>query len=994
MSTNRLGFKTPEDESNLLYGIVNGLKDAVVVLDPAFKVIFINKTARLLFGFELSQRPPEHNGQLDGIFFPDRITPCSLSKLPFFTAGRNDAGAEIELYVQRPDGSCTAVSASGRTLLGNDGDVQGWLVTLTDITQQKQREYELRQRAEHLEDAQMMANIGSWSWDALSDKVYWSDELYRIFGLDPQSPAPSYSEHPNFYTSDSFARLNDAVQTALNTGLSYELDLDALHADGTIRTLVTRGQVKRDPAGQIVGLKGVAIDISNRKRVDEQLKLIIDMIPMPVFVKDANSRFLIINKACEEQWGWMAANLLGSDGGQYFPAEQMQVFLAKDREVWASGSLVINEELVWTDKLKESRLCVTLKKPIFDSFGNPLYLIGTTEDITERRHAENSLRATLASLRAVYDNLPFLAWMKDREGRYLLANKHWSQAVGIDDRINLNGITDYDIWPKELAEHYRSVDQQVMASRQQILLTEKALDEGRETWTETIKAPIIDDKDQVLGTTGIARDITDSLSAEQQLHKFSERLRLASKAAAIGICEWDVSTGLAEWDERNYEIFGIPLGTPIDYRTWAKLVFPEDLPNATIKLRKLLNKKQEIHWEFRIHRQNDGALRYIQASAIPAYKPGGEVHKIIGVNLDVTDFKEIEIALREKKKHLSHAQAMAHLGSWSLDLDNNELTWSDENYRIFGIAIGTPLSYEDFLAQVYPNDRAYVDAKWTAALQGEPYDIQHRILVDGKVKWIRERAVLEFAPDGSLLRSVGTSQDITELKLVESDLEASRLQLRQLAARRERTREEERKRIARDIHDDLGQMLTSLRMEIALLRINFAGDNIQLLENIQSLTQLLDNTIQVTREVATKLRPTVLEMGIGPALEWLVKTTSLQSGIEFDIFYSESDLDLDEEAAIVVFRIVQESINNVLKHAQATKMTISMKVESGNYLLEIGDNGKGFDYKSPREVNSLGLIGIQERAIMLGGEAKISSTQGKGTLIQVRIPVSTAGHRQ
>ncbi|MDD2800901.1 MAG: PAS domain-containing protein [Methylococcales bacterium] len=776
MSTNRLGSKIPEDDGNLLYGIVSCLKDGVVVLDPALKVIFLNKAATLLYGLELSQRSPEHNDQLDGLFFPDRITPCSLTELPFFKTGHGGASPEIELYIQRPDGVGTVVSITGSPLPGKDGDALGWLVTLADMTRQKQREHELRLQTEHLEDA--------------------------------------------------------------------------------------------------------------------------------------------------------------------------------------------------------------------------LSLIGTTEDITELRQSENSLRSTLASLMAVYDNLPFLAWMKDREGRYLLANKHWLQAVGIDEPMNLNGITDYDIWPKELAEHYRSTDQQVVTSRQQLLLTEKTLNEGRETWIETIKAPIIDDKDQVLGTTGIARDITDSLSAEQQLHKFSKRLRLASKAAAIGICEWDVSSGLADWDERNYEIFGIPQGTPIDYRTWAKLVFPEDLPNSTIKLRKLLHKKQEIHWELRIRRQNDGALRYIQASAIPAFKANGEVHKIIGVNLDVTDFKQIEIELDEKRAHLSEAQALANLGSWSLDFISNVFTCSDECHRIFGMAAATPLSYECVLTQVHPDDQAYVDAKWTAALQGEPHDIQYRILVDGKVKWIRERVVLESSSDGRLLRAIGTSQDITELKLIEKTLESSRLQLRQLAARRERTREEERKRIARDIHDGLGQMLTSLRMEIALLRINFAGDNTQLLENIQSITLLLDNTIQVTREVATKLRPTVLEMGIGPALEWLVKTTALQSGIEFDIFYSESDLDLDEEAAIVVFRIVQESINNVLKHAQATKMTISMKVESGNYLLEIDDNGKGFDYTAPREVNALGLIGIQERAIMLGGEAIILSTQGKGTLIQVLIPVNTAWQRR
>ncbi len=1025
MSTNRLDFKTTEDELNLLYGIINSFKDAVVVLNPAFKIIFLNKPAKLLYGLEPSQRPSDQNDQPDGLFFPDRITPCSLSELPLLNAESNDANAQIELYVQRPDGSGNSVSAACRTLPGQDGDELGWLVTLTDITLQKQREHVLRQSVEHHENAAMIANIGSWSWDAVNDKVYWSDELYRIFGLDPQSPAPSYSEHQKFYTPESFARLNHAVQTALSTGLPYELDLNALHADGSIRTLIARGQVKRNLADQIVGLKGITIDISNRKCVDEQehcfsvinnitkrkkikQKLtdvdafnasVLNSLTANIAVIDAQGIITATNDAWrqfarENGFPEASQSMLGVN---YLDVCTSAINQSYGEEAYAaqtgikgvlSGELE-SYHLVYPchspHKHRWFQMNVTRLKGLNNS------AVVSHENITDRRHAEDSLRATLASLRAVFDNLPFLAWMKDREGRYLLANKLWSQAVGLDDPINLDGITDYDIWPKELAEHYRLVDQQVMASRQQVLLTEKALDEGRETWTETIKAPIIDDKDEVLGTMGIARDITDSLIAEQQLHKSSERLRLASKAAAIGICEWNVSTGLAEWDERNYEIFGISQGTPIDYRTWAKLVLPDDLPNAIIKIRKLLQKKQEIHWDFRIHRQSDGALRYIKSSAIPACKPNGEVHKIIGVNLDVTDFKQIEIELDEKRAHLSEAQALGNLGSWSLDLETNKLKWSDENYRIFGIAIGTQLNYESFLTMVHPGDRAYADSKWTEALQGEPYDIQLRILVDSKVKWIRRRAILEFASDGSLLRAVGTSQDITELKLIESDLETSRLQLRQLAARRERTREEERKRIARDIHDELGQMLTSLRMEISLLRMNFARDNSQLLECIQSITRLLDNTIQVTREVATKLRPTVIEMGIGPALEWLVKTTSLQTGIEFDISYSESDLNLDDEAAIVVFRIVQESINNVLKHAQASKVTISMKLESDNYVLEIDDNGKGFDIITSRKDNSLGLISRQERAIMLGGKANISSTSGKGTLIQVTIPMCHLG---
>ena len=118
---------------------------------------------------------------------------------------------------------------------------------------------------------------------------------------------------------------------------------------------------------------------------------------------------------------------------------------------------------------------------------------------------------------------------------------------------------------------------------------------------------------------------------------------------------------------------------------------------------------------------------------------------------DITERKRAEQALRESREDLNRAQAVAHTGSWRLNVQKNELTWSDENHRIFGIPPGTPMTYETFLGTVHPEDREYVDREWMAALKGEPYDIEHRIIVDGTVKWVRERAELEFNPEGQLL---------------------------------------------------------------------------------------------------------------------------------------------------------------------------------------------------------------------------------------------------
>ena len=136
--------------------------------------------------------------------------------------------------------------------------------------------------------------------------------------------------------------------------------------------------------------------------------------------------------------------------------------------------------------------------------------------------------------------------------------------------------------------------------------------------------------------------------------------------------------------------------------------------------------------------------------------------------------KRDELTLRRSQEDLNHAQAVAHMGSWRLDVRQNELLWSDENHRIFGIPAGSPLTYETFLNAVHPEDREYVDRKWTAALRGEPYDVEHRILAGTEVKWVREQAELEFTPQGELLGGFGTTQDITASKQAERELEQAK----------------------------------------------------------------------------------------------------------------------------------------------------------------------------------------------------------------------------
>jgi PAS domain S-box-containing protein len=222
--------------------------------------------------------------------------------------------------------------------------------------------------------------------------------------------------------------------------------------------------------------------------------------------------------------------------------------------------------------------------------------------------------------------------------------------------------------------------------------------------------------------------------------------------------------------------------------------------------------------------------------------------------------------------------------------------------------------------------------------------------------------------------------------VIEKQLELSNRQLQVLTIRREEAREDERKRIARDLHDELGQILTSLRMDIALLRVRFGVGNPDLVDQVKDILGHVDSTIQVVRNVAAKLRPSVLNLGIVAAIEWQVAEFAKRSDIEFALSVAEQNIELDDERATVIFRIVQESLTNVVRHANAQKVNISLNILGADYLLEIADNGKGFEPENSSK-RTYGLMGIRERALMLGGSININSALGQGTQITVHIPI-------
>jgi len=319
---------------------------------------------------------------------------------------------------------------------------------------------------------------------------------------------------------------------------------------------------------------------------------------------------------------------------------------------------------------------------------------------------------------------------------------------------------------------------------------------------------------------------------------------------------------------------------------------------------------------------------------------------------------------------------------------------SDGCAALLGIAAAELQAEPDrFLALILPDDRkSYLDAMAASASALAGWNWEGRIWIHeyNDQKWINLRSTPRPLPDPpGAVHWEGIMTNITASKLEQLEVTRSRARLAELTAHIEQVKEQERTRIAREIHDDLGGNLTAIKMALAMLAQRLPPDQPQLAERAAYVDSLVDRTIESVHRISLDLRPSMLDFGIVAALEWQIKEFEKQNGIACSFASNEKEIDLSLDHATALFRIFQEALTNIAKHARASVVTVRLQRFRHHIVLTIADNGRGVQQADRSKAGSFGLRGMNERARALGGTMALSEAPGGGALVTIKIKLTS-----
>jgi PAS domain S-box-containing protein len=524
----------------------------------------------------------------------------------------------------------------------------------------------------------------------------------------------------------------------------------------------------------------------------------------------------------------------------------------------------------------------------------------------------------------------------------------------------------------------------------------------------------VDPKIAGVKTSAFSSDVQQvlerSASLEQALRESEERYRALVTGTASLVWRCD-PRGRRIWtSENNNGMNHSNVDSPKD-AGWFQMLHPDDRERSARLWAECVRTGTVYRDEFRC-RVADGSYRYFDSRAVPVRESDGKIREWIGANFDVDDRKQGQAAFRSNNDSTRFSLEGAHFATWDLDLATGNTQPSNNIEAVLGIAPGSfDGTFETAMQSVHEDDRSSVMRSFEQAISGKRnYRAEYRRRrADGSYGWIESMGKLVYDEQHRPVRMIGVSMDVTDRKQNEAallttqsdlekrvqertaDLELAQASLRHLTARLLQAQDEERRRIARELHDSAGQLLAALSMTLTPLELEAKSSQPQWADALVSSMQLVDELSKELRTISHLLHPPMLdEAGLEFALRWYVEGYAERSEIKVRFDCPEDLGRLPREVETTIFRLIQESLTNIHRHAESRTAAIRLWREDHNVKVEVKDQGKGMPVEAQKGPSrpprtGVGIQGMRERVRQLGGVFEIQSGKD-GTTILATVP--------
>ncbi len=695
------------------------------------------------------------------------------------------------------------------------------------------------------------------------------------------------------------------------------------------------------------------------------------------------TRMIYVSPGYEEIWGRTCQSLYERPRSflDAVHAQDLELVVATFKEQMQGLPVDVKYRIVRPDG--EMRWIWSRGFPVRNELGEVYRIAGIAEDITGRKRGREKLRASEARFRTLLEAIPESMLVHDEDGNILHINRFGAErlewpAAEIVGR-NLREIV--------TPENAQRIPDNVRHARTQGVChfeTTYVSRTGRRIEAEVDECPIeFEGKSAILS---MARDITERKRAEEELRQSKQLFEriFVSQRDAIFVLDAKAPPTILECNPAATEAFGYArqemLGRTIiflhvDENALAR--FQEDLYAA-------ITETGFLHLlEFSMKRK-DGTVFPTEHSVMPLEDEHGNRTGWVSVVRDITERKRAEEGLRESERKYRTLFEESKDTIYMTNRDGEFLDINQAGLDMFGYTRQKMLTINAVHMYANPSDRhkfqQTIEQKGTV----RDYEVNLR-KKGGTAMECLVTSIVRRAEDGAILGYQGIIRDTTPAKEAYRKLRRSRGHLRALAARLQSVREEERTQLAREIHDELGHALAALNMDIAWLDRRTSQAVFR--ERLGDMKEVVDNAIRSVRQIAARLRPAALDdLGLAAAMEWEVRQFKKRTGIECQFTCSLEDVELGPERSTALFRICQEVLTNVARHANATAVMVSLKRWPDHAVLDIADNGRGIRQSEISSAESLGILGMRERALAFGGELRISGSSAKGTTVTVRIP--------